>query len=1685
MNKVISKVNLGKSVRVLDTPLKSIAEFETWRYSVLYMLRLDSEMKVFLDEGFFFGPKDEDHPHRSLKNDEGYPKEEGSQSAAGKCQIIDFILDTICQFLPCIPHNDIALDCGSLNEVWQVVRLHSNIQTSGALLNDVWNVARLPNETPQQLYSRMKQAYDDNLIRANTLEYKGKVLLKDEKMSPTLHCTVILHWMQVLHPRLRDHVTQKFCTELRNVTYADLWPEISRNVDRFIKELQDDHEGAVCRIGDNSRYGDNPRYGTNFRPQRSQGSYSRFRGPPRSTLPNSSYSNFKSCDYCRVTGRKSYKTHSIDDCLFLKKERRDTEGFSRAVEEEEDEHLTEFYEAYPAEFNQIRHDHVINQVNVNSSPVLTLFRNNKAYDITLDSGGTCSVIDSDTAEELSCEVRSTLQGARLGDGKTKLQVRGETDVTFNRHGKVYSLNALVADMAEPTILGGIPFFIANDISIRPATSEICLNISQEVIKYKPNQITSNKFRRLQSFTVRSSSDAVILPGEEIVFQVPKYLHQGKAVAVEPRYDNSHNHSYTDVWPAPRVHEVVEGELKLINTTKSPILIKRNEHVCNLQTPMYGTEEVDVSHEPYPSASVSQVKPTKKISNYSDPVQVNPDKIISEEDTKKFISLLHVYDEVFNPEISKYNGKKGPCYVEVNMGSQPPPQNKGRVPNYGRGDMLELQQKMDELVRKGVFRRPQEIGVTVENVNPSFMVKKRPPSVDKRLVTDFTQIASYCRPTPTVMPDVESTLRQIATWKVMMKTDLKEAYWQIELKRSSMKYCGVVSPMKGVLVYTVGCMGLPGTEVALEELTCLLFGHLVAQGKVAKLADDMFLGGETVEEVLATFEEVLQILLECNLKLSAKKTIICPKSTEILGWIWSAGYLRAGSHRLSALAECEPPQTAKALKSFIGAYRFLSRVIKDYASLLLPLEMMITGKVPLNTKLQWSDSQLQALKKAQGALKDTKSVVIPKPDDQLQIVTDAALTPTAVGAVMYAIRDGKALLAGYYNTKLPVFQRRWLPCEIEGVAIGLALNHFSPYLIHSHHKPIILTDSKPCIQAIEKLNRGQYSASARLCTFLSSVARYQAIVKHIQGQKNTLSDFISRNPVPCNEVKCQICSFAKSSMESVVAAVTVEEVISGKVNLPFTNKKAWKEIQEECYDLKNVFKYLRNGTKPGKKGRNLRTIKRYISSKVVISAEGTLVVRQVEPYCQSSERIVVPAQVLHGLLTVLHLRLEHPTASNLTKVFNRYFFALNLEGAIAISTQSCHQCSSLREFPSAMKKQSTDLPPEHFAQMFAADVLKRNSQLIMVLRECTSSYTQTELIESEQAKDIADSLVRLSNLVRPSKLIPIIIRLDPHASHKSLFQQIQAKKEFASHNIIIELGRALNENKNPVGEKAVRELIRELLFLRPEGGKVSATELSQATAVLNSRIRSAGVSAYEIFTQRDQNSGLQLDIDDMKLIKEQQERRVGNHLHSQRSKSSKALRPEASVAVGDIVYLYDDKSKLSARSRYIVISIDGDCCNIKKFTRQYLGASTYTVKLRDCFVVQEELSDVDLPPYPRSEVDDGTVIISEGKQKQEVDITEKDVITVDEVADQDVSEQEEGGDPCTTCNVEIEGEDKALTCDTCQQWCHIHCGGVSQEVYQMLLEEEEVRWMCPSCIKRASDPGTVPHTAHTDVQPVRD
>ena len=57
-----------------------------------------------------------------------------------------------------------------------------------------------------------------------------------------------------------------------------------------------------------------------------------------------------------------------------------------------------------------------------------------------------------------------------------------------------------------------------------------------------------------------------------------------------------------------------------------------------------------------------------------------------------------------------------------MGPILPPQKEGRVPQYSKDQLVTLQEKFDKLESNGVFARPEEIGVTVEYVNPSFLLR---------------------------------------------------------------------------------------------------------------------------------------------------------------------------------------------------------------------------------------------------------------------------------------------------------------------------------------------------------------------------------------------------------------------------------------------------------------------------------------------------------------------------------------------------------------------------------------------------------------------------------------------------------------------------------------------------------------------------------------------------------------------------------------------------------------------------------------------------------------------------------------------------------------------------------------------------------------------------------------------------
>ena len=100
-----------------------------------------------------------------------------------------------------------------------------------------------------------------------------------------------------------------------------------------------------------------------------------------------------------------------------------------------------------------------------------------------------------------------------------------------------------------------------------------------------------------------------------------------------------------------------------------------------------------------------------------------------------------------------------------------------------------------------------------------------------------------------MPEVDKTLRTIAPCRQMIKTDLTRAFYQIPLSWSSLKYCSVATHFGEIWVYTRSTMGMTGLETALEEMMCRILEDFIQEGCVAKLADDLYCGGNTPEAPL--------------------------------------------------------------------------------------------------------------------------------------------------------------------------------------------------------------------------------------------------------------------------------------------------------------------------------------------------------------------------------------------------------------------------------------------------------------------------------------------------------------------------------------------------------------------------------------------------------------------------------------------------------------------------------------------------------------------------------------------------------------------------------------------------------------------------------------------------------------------
>ena len=253
-----------------------------------------------------------------------------------------------------------------------------------------------------------------------------------------------------------------------------------------------------------------------------------------------------------------------------------------------------------------------------------------------------------------------------------------------------------------------------------------------------------------------------------------------------------------------------------------------------------------------------------------------------------------------------------------------------------------------------------------------------------------------------------------------------------------------------------------------------------------------------------------------------------------------------------------------------------------------------------------------------------------------------------------------------------------------------------------------------------------------------------------------------------------------------------------------------------------------------------------------------------------------------------------------------------------------------------------------------------------MQEYVSSYTSTILVPDERKETLRDAILKTCLTIRPIANQPATVRTDSASSFKALVND----KFLRENNIVVEIGNPKNKNSNPVAEKAVQDMEKELLKIDPTGARVSSTALAIACNNLNTRIGSLGLSPREILFRRDQFTSEHIHFEDMDLITKRQHKRDINHSHSEQSKApNRPRRPRSGVEVGDVVYLHQDLTKNKGRERYIVSSKQDGWVRVRKFAGSQLRASTYKVREEECFRIPSDYRHISGPSPKQPDDDD--------------------------------------------------------------------------------------------------------------------
>lgn len=403
----------------------------------------------------------------------------------------------------------------------------------------------------------------------------------------------------------------------------------------------------------------------------------------------------------------------------------------------------------------------------------------------------------------------------------------------------------------------------------------------------------------------------------------------------------------------------------------------------------------------------------------------------------------------------------------------------------------LNDELDEMLKMGVVEKSNSPWCS-----PVLLVKKK--NGEYRLVYDARGLNELTRHDSYPLPNVDRILNSLRGAKFISSIDLRKAFWQIPLDAASREKTAFSVIGRGQFQFVTMPFGLVNACQTQQRMADSLFGPEF-EPKIFSFVDDIIITGSTFEEHIKLLKIVKEKLQEANLTINLEKCDFFKTSLKFLGYVVGNNSLRTDPDKVASMVNFSRPKTTTEIKRFTGMCSWYRRFIKDFSTLLSPINDLLKGKKK-GQHIKWTDEAEAAFIKVKELLVSAPILVQPDFNEKFTIQCDAS--NTGLGGILTQVIDGDERVIAYASRSLSRAERNYTTLEKELLAVLFSIDKFRAYI--EGVKFTVITDNYSLLWLNNLKN-----PSGKLVRWAVKLRQHSFDLIHRKGTLNVVADALSR------------------------------------------------------------------------------------------------------------------------------------------------------------------------------------------------------------------------------------------------------------------------------------------------------------------------------------------------------------------------------------------------------------------------------------------------------------------------------------------------------------------------------------------------------------------------------------------------